>query len=184
MGNLTALQYQAGLSVKNFTIPTPDGFSLPIRLYRPAPEAKILLHLYYYIHGGGFLFGSLESSDYECRRVCIANQIAVLSVNYRHTDTHSYLTKHNDAWYALEYATAHAAEWEIDVGKIIIAGESAGANLAAAVVMRAKKNVFKTLHASHYILKCCLTFADDANFGASTFKSFPMSSGPLPKPSV
>lgn len=146
---------EAGLKIKTFTCPTPDGCDLPLRLYYPVsnnflenpsatpmPRGPSLLPLYYYLHSVGFLFGSLSSDDYDCRRLCAAHSIVVLSVNYRHTDTDTYPTQHNDAFTALQFALDYALEWGVDAEKIIVAGESAGASLAAATVIRAHNEVY------------------------------------------
>jgi acetyl esterase len=61
-------------------IEVPGEVTLPARLYRPDGEPRPLL---VFLHGGGFVFGDLESHDAMCRRLCLTAHVAVLAVDYR-----------------------------------------------------------------------------------------------------
>lgn len=93
------------------------------------------------MHGGGFLFGCLESSAAECARIAADLAVVVCHVEYRHTDVASYPAQHDDAWAAFRWAVESAADWGVDEKCVIVSGESAGANLAVGVAVRAAKEV-------------------------------------------
>ena len=99
------------------------------RLYRnsSASGQKVIV----YFHGGGFVFYNIESHDYVARRLCSMNDCTVISVDYRLAPEHTFPAAHEDAYKAIEYVAAHAEELGIDAAKIIVAGDSAGGNLAA-----------------------------------------------------
>lgn len=119
--------------VKDFSI---DG--IKVRLYRNSdqPNQKLIV----YFHGGGFVLYNIESHDYVTRRLCSMNECTVISVDYRLAPEHTFPAAHEDAYKVIEYASAHADELGIDASKIIVAGDSAGGNLAACAVHHFKDN--------------------------------------------
>jgi len=102
---------------------------IPIRIYRysAAPKQPVII----YFHGGGFVYYSIASHDYVARRHCALNQCTVISVDYRLAPEHPFPAAHQDAYTVIEYVSEHAAALGIDASKIIVAGDSAGANIAA-----------------------------------------------------
>nr|WP_308417957.1 alpha/beta hydrolase [Metallosphaera hakonensis] len=86
------------------------------------------LQLVYY-HGGGFVFGSVESYDGLVRLLSKESGMTVLSVGYRLAPEHKYPTPVNDAWDALLWLRENYLKEE----KVCVAGDSAGGNLAAVV---------------------------------------------------
>lgn len=102
---------------------------IPVRIYRysAAPKQPVII----YFHGGGFVYYSIESHDYVARRHCALNQCTVISVEYRLAPEHPFPAAHQDAYTVIEYVHEHAEELGIDPSKIIVSGDSAGANIAA-----------------------------------------------------
>lgn len=119
--------------IRDFSI---EGIN--VRLYRNSgnPNQKVMV----YFHGGGFVFYNIESHDYVARRLCVMNDCTVLSVDYRLAPEHTFPAAHEDAYRAIEYVATHADELGIDADKIIVAGDSAGGNLAACAVHHFKNN--------------------------------------------
>jgi len=73
----------AGMFERNITIPTRDGSSISIRVYRPdSPPAK-QCPLYVNFHGGGFVLGDLDSDAYLCRMLVQKLEVVVVDVDYR-----------------------------------------------------------------------------------------------------
>lgn len=110
--------------VKDFQI---DG--IKVRSYRNStqPNQKVLV----YFHGGGFVFYNIESHDYVARRLCSMNDCVVISVDYRLAPEHTFPSAHEDAYKVIEYVATHANELGLDASKLVLAGDSAGGNLAA-----------------------------------------------------
>jgi acetyl esterase len=85
-----------------------------------------------YLHGGGFVVGGLESHDDICAEICAKSGFPVMSVAYRLAPEHVFPAALDDAWLAYEFLS--------EVGqRIIVAGDSAGANLCAAICIRARR---------------------------------------------
>jgi acetyl esterase len=122
-------------SVTNLSIPGPVG---PIRArhYRPVDgQGEPLL---VFCHGGGQVVGDLETHDDVCRQICREGGLHVLSVDYRLAPEHKAPAGSDDAYAAFQWALAHADELGADPGQVAVGGDSAGANLAALVSMRAR----------------------------------------------
>ncbi|MFO1095852.1 MAG: alpha/beta hydrolase [Planctomycetaceae bacterium] len=125
------------VKIENRTIPGPAG-ELPARIYRPT-EQRAALPIVLYFHGGGWVVGSITSHDALCRRMCGQSGCIVLSVDYRLAPEHKYPAAVDDAFAATRWAAAHAQELGGDPGRIAVAGDSAGGNLAAAVCLLARE---------------------------------------------
>lgn len=129
-----------GLSTKNISIPTRDGHSLSCRLYSPDNRATSteLTPLYIYLHGGGFLFGSIETEDMHCRLLCVNVPCVVMNIDYRHTPEWKFPTQFNDVFDAVDWVfqTDRAGELGYDPNNVILGGISAGGTMALAAAVR------------------------------------------------
>ncbi|PKO62420.1 MAG: alpha/beta hydrolase [Betaproteobacteria bacterium HGW-Betaproteobacteria-18] len=121
--------------IENFTLPTRDGFELPVRLYAPGDESLPVL---VYVHGGGFTIGSIATHDVLCRHLSHLAHCAVLSVDYRLAPEHRFPTAFEDAWDAVKWVAVHGAEKGLDPTRIAVGGDSAGGTLAAACALQAR----------------------------------------------
>ena len=90
-----------------------------------------------YYHGGGFTFGDLDSHDQLCRRLAMAGELRVISVEYRLAPEAPFPAAVDDAWAALADIVARSDELGIDPQRIGVGGDSAGANLSAVTARRA-----------------------------------------------
>ncbi|MFT4199763.1 alpha/beta hydrolase [Gordonia sp. (in: high G+C Gram-positive bacteria)] len=86
-----------------------------------------------YFHGGGWTIGSRASHDGPARDLAVDAGVDVLNVDYRLAPEHPFPAAADDALAAWRYAVDHAAEWGVDPDAIVVAGDSAGGNLAAVV---------------------------------------------------
>ena len=109
---------------------------LPYRLY--LPESAGPHPIVAYFHGGGWVLGSHASDDAFCRDLCKRADVAVISLDYRHAPEAPFPAAPDDAWAALQWVAAHAADLGGDPECLIVAGWSAGGNLAAGVCQRAR----------------------------------------------
>jgi len=126
------------------TIPGPEGV-LPVRVYTPKGEGPFPVIVYF--HGGGWVLGSLDTSDATCRGLADVNSALVVSVDYRRAPEHKYPAATEDAYAALEYLLEHAQELGGDPRRVAVAGESAGANLATvACLMAAERGGKQPVH--------------------------------------
>ena len=113
-------------SVENRTIPGPDG-DLPVRILTPNdatdPPAVIV-----FFHGGGWVVGDLDSHDRTTQRLAQATGAVVVSVDYRLAPEHRFPAAADDAYAATLWAAEHFGP-----SRLVVAGDSAGGNLAAVV---------------------------------------------------
>jgi cation diffusion facilitator CzcD-associated flavoprotein CzcO/acetyl esterase/lipase len=116
-------------------LPGADG-PLPYRLYRPATPGPHPVIAYF--HGGGWVLGDLDSDDPLCRDLCDRIGAVVVSVNYRHAPEARFPAAADDAFAAVEWIAAHAAELGGIPGQLVVAGWSAGGNLATVAAQRAR----------------------------------------------
>ena len=122
--------------VENRDIPGPAG-ALPVRIYWPeASDGPAPLVVF--CHGGGFVLCSLDTHDELCRALCRGAGAVVVSVDYRLAPEAPYPAAADDCYAGLVWAVAHAAELGADAGRVAIAGDSAGGNLAAVTALRAR----------------------------------------------
>jgi acetyl esterase len=115
--------------VQDLRIPARDGAPLPARLYAPSTRAGLPLLLY--LHGGGFTVGSLQTHDALCRELARLAGCMVVSLDYRLAPEHKFPAASNDAWDALAWLAAHAADLGADPARLAVGGDSAGGTLAA-----------------------------------------------------
>ena len=108
------------------------GHRLAVRIYTPLVPPGPLPGLVYF-HGGGLVAGSLETHDGIARALAQASGCRVLSVDYRLAPEHRFPAALDDGVAAVAFIAAHAEEFSVDARRLGIAGDSAGATLAAAV---------------------------------------------------
>lgn len=117
------------------TIPVDAG-SIDLRIYRPADDAPLPIHLF--LHGGGWVGGdiSLNFVEAACRERAVGASCVVVAVNYRKSPEHQFPVPLNDCHAALTWAIEHAQEFNGRPDLVTIGGQSAGANLAAALCLK------------------------------------------------
>lgn len=121
--------------VESFTVPTRDGFELPVRLFAPTHDPLPTL---IYLHGGGFTVGSIATHEVLCRHLSHLAHCSVLSVGYRLAPEHRFPTAFEDAWDALHWAATQGQSKGLDSSRMAVGGDSAGGTLAAACALQAR----------------------------------------------
>jgi len=125
--------------IEDSEIRGPGGQAMALRFYYPPTQQSTWLPALVYFHGGGFVSGSIESSDGICRMLCARAQCCVVSVAYRLAPEAKFPAAVLDAYTALSYVHENADEHGIDHHKIAVGGDSAGANLATVVARQTKE---------------------------------------------
>ncbi len=117
-------------AVRDIEIPGPGG-AIPARVYKPVPDP---VGTVVYYHGGGWVLGCLDEFDAVCQALAAASGARVVSVDYRLAPEHRFPAAIDDAFAALvRVAAQHPEE------PIVVAGDSAGGNLAAVSALRARE---------------------------------------------
>lgn len=109
-----------------------DADGVPCRLYARSVNAPILV----YAHGGGWVYGSVETADRMCRRIADRSGCAVLSVGYRLAPEYVYPAALDDVETVLRYVRREGARVGVDPARLAIGGDSAGGLLATVVARR------------------------------------------------
>lgn len=111
--------------------------STALRLYQKS--ADVVAPVVMYFHGGGFVLGSIESHDTLCRRLAFESGLTVISVGYRLAPEHVFPAAFDDCYRATEFVVGNANELRVDGSRVVVAGDSAGGGLAAAVALQASE---------------------------------------------
>jgi len=117
------------------TYPGADG-DLAYRLYRPdtpGPHPVVL-----YFHGGGWVLGGADSDDPLCRDLCVQSDSIVVSCDYRHAPEARFPAAVDDGYAALQWVAANAESLGGLAGPVVVAGWSAGGNVAAVTCQTAR----------------------------------------------
>jgi acetyl esterase len=122
--------------VEELVLPAADGTALPARLYAGSSQRPLPALLY--LHGGGFVIGSLETHDSLCRQLALRSGGAVLALDYRLAPEHRFPTAVEDAWCALQWLRRSGHELGLDSGRLAVGGDSAGGTLAAVCALLAR----------------------------------------------
>lgn len=112
--------------------------SIPMRLYYPRDRGRELLPVLIYFHGGGFVVGSPDSHDAPCRILAKHSDCLVISVAYRMAPEYPAPIPVNDSWAAAQWIAAHVRDFGGDPNQLAVGGDSAGANIATLLCMRAR----------------------------------------------
>ncbi|WP_338089805.1 alpha/beta hydrolase [Nocardioides lijunqiniae] len=115
----------------------------PSRLYTPSVAEEGAqrqpLPLLVFFHGGGFMYGDLDSHDAPCRVLAERAGVRVLAVTYRLAPESPFPAAYDDALAAYAWAVEHAESLGCDPTRMAVGGDSAGGNLAAGVALEAAR---------------------------------------------
>jgi acetyl esterase len=120
---------------RDFAVPGPTG-PIPLRMYRPIHvSAQEVLPCLIFMHGGGWVLGSLESHDGLCCRLANQARCSVIAIDYRLAPEHPFPAAIDDCEAAYLAIIDGAFALGIDAERIAVGGDSAGANLAAVLAL-------------------------------------------------
>ncbi len=109
--------------------------ALTARLYTP-PHGSETLPVLVYLHGGGWVAGSVATHDPFCRLLSQAAGVIIASIEYRLAPEHRHPAALEDALTAVHWAANNAAQWGGDPARLAVGGDSAGGYLAAVAANR------------------------------------------------
>ncbi|WP_337860563.1 alpha/beta hydrolase [Ferroplasma sp.] len=118
--------------VKDYKIKL-NNRTINARMYSNSNSKSALI----YYHGGGFIFGNIETYDNFCRFIAKESGIKIISIEYRLAPENKFPDAFNDAFDSFNYINKNRENFGIE-GKIGVGGDSAGANLAAALCLKCK----------------------------------------------
>jgi acetyl esterase len=122
-------------SVVNRDIQGPAG-SLPLRIYTPRGNGPYPIMVFF--HGSGFVVCDLDTHDAMCRNLCVGTGSVVVSVDYRLAPENKFPAAPDDCLAATRWAVDNAGALQGDTSRVVVAGDSAGGNLAAVTALRCR----------------------------------------------
>jgi len=122
-----------GVDITDPIVPRDTGPPIPVRVYRgaAAPSPGVI-----YCHAGAFVLGNLDTDHRQCVELARRGGCTIVSVDYRLAPEHPYPAALDDAVAVLQWVSSNAADLGVDAGRLAVAGNSAGAALAAGLAQR------------------------------------------------
>jgi acetyl esterase len=165
---------EAVAAVRDLEVPGPGGL-IPVRLFRPLAERvesadrrslvdRGALPLVAYLHGGGWVVGTIDAFDPLCRALANASGALIASIGYRLAPEHPFPAAPEDARAAVRWLAANAAKLGGDPARIGIAGDSAGGNLAAVTARRLRDEGDSPLRFQALIYPVCDSALDTPSY--------------------
>lgn len=157
-----------------------NGGSIRLRHYRPGgndsgiPRAVVL-----FLHGGGWVIGSVETHDRICRYLAATSGLDVVSVDYRLAPEYPFPTPLEDSIAALDFVSDRAGEYGWDPNRIIVAGDSAGGNLATVLATDPGCIVSGTTIIGQMLLYPVANLLHESDSYARITDGFPLTAGSM-----
>ncbi|MGD9543750.1 MAG: alpha/beta hydrolase [Methylocystis sp.] len=133
----SAAQLYPQVAVTTLAVPSEAG---PIRCACFAPPGKDPKPMMLYVHGGGFVVGRSEDTAFVTSRIAAENDLLVVSVNYRCAPEWPFPAGLDDCMAVLRWMRDKGADIGGDASRILVCGDSAGGNLAAALPIRGRED--------------------------------------------
>jgi acetyl esterase/lipase len=132
-----AIKAAMGVVTRDGTYKAAMG-DLPARIYRPAADGDTPLPVVLYIHGGGWVVGSIDSDDWSARAIAKKADAMVVSIEYRRAPEYKFPAGYDDAFAAYQWILNDAGALNGDLSRIAVIGEGVGAGMAANVAVMAR----------------------------------------------
>ncbi len=127
-----------GVASSDHYAPGPAGApAVMVRIYQPETRPALLPALLW-IHGGGYVLGDVASDDLKAKKLALALNCVVASVEYRLAPEYPFPAPLEDCYAALKWLSAHARQFGVNPERIAVGGASAGGGLAAALALLAR----------------------------------------------
>lgn len=127
-----------GVTTEDRQVPGPEGAAdVAVRIYQPTDRSDTLPALLW-IHGGGYVLGSIETGDLRARQLAKAVPCVAVAVEYRLAPEHPFPAPLEDCYAALKWLSSHCDGLGVEKSRIAIGGISAGGGLAASLALLAR----------------------------------------------
>jgi acetyl esterase len=124
--------------IKDTTLPVGPTGQTNIRVVRPK-DATGVLPVIIYVHGGGWVLGDRTTHDRLVRELAVGANAALVFVDYERSPEARFPTAIEQGYAVAKYVADHAADLKVDAARLVIAGDSVGGNMAAAIALMAKE---------------------------------------------
>jgi acetyl esterase/lipase len=171
-GRTTVNDAQAGeiarspADIQDLKIPGGPSGEVSVRIVRPQ-NAPATLPVVLYIHGAGWVFGNGHTHDRLIRQLAVGVQAAVVFPIFSLSPEAKYPTAIEEIYAVATWLAEHGHEHGLDAGRLAIAGDGAGGNMAAAVSL-----LSKTRAGPRFVQQVLFYPATDANFDTGSYRQF------------
>ncbi|NXJ96752.1 AAAD deacetylase, partial [Corythaixoides concolor] len=135
---MATADYVAPTSDENVTVTDTEFSEVPVRLYLPRKGSDGLRRAVVYFHGGGWSLGHAGMKSYDHLNRWTANRLnaVVVSVSYRLAPKYHFPVQFEDVYSVTKFflQSSVLSQYEVDPDRVCVAGDSAGGNLAAALL--------------------------------------------------
>jgi acetyl esterase len=140
--------------VEELVIPGDHGHSIPARLYCPAKRGGQPAPVLVYYHGGGWVIGDLDTHDSLCAETARTLGMTVIAIDYRLAPEHPFPAAADDCLAATRWIGGSPKEIGHAVTGLVVAGDSAGGNLAAVCAQQLHDKLAVPILAQWLIYPC------------------------------
>nr|XP_005023727.3 arylacetamide deacetylase isoform X1 [Anas platyrhynchos] len=137
---ITVAEHVAPTSDENVTVTDTEFSNVAVRLYLPRKPASGLRRAVIYFHGGGWCVGQAGMKSYDLLSRWTSSQLdaVVVSVDYRLAPKYHFPVQFEDVYSVTKFflQSSVLSQYGVDPNRVCVAGDSAGGNLAAAVVQK------------------------------------------------
>jgi acetyl esterase len=159
-----------GVSIEDRVLPVGPTGQTRIRIVRPE-GAQGGLPVVVYFHGAGWVMGDTTTHDRLVRQLAVGAHAAVVFVDYERSPEARYPVAIEQDYAVTKYVAEHPAEFDVDAGRLAIAGDSVGGNMAAVVSLLAKERKGPTIAAQLLFYPVTDAGMDDGSY--ETFANGP-----------
>lgn len=154
------------VAIEDRVIPTAISGDVSVRIFRPAGAAGVLPAVVY-AHGGGWVLGDRDTHDRLARDLAAGAGCALVFVNYTPSPEARFPEALDQIYGVAGWVAEHGADAELDATHLVVGGDSAGGNLAAAVTLAAKQRGGPRI--AFQVLFYPVT---DANFDTASYRQY------------
>jgi acetyl esterase len=123
--------------ITDMAVPGGPSGTVPVRIVRPR-QARGPLPVIVYLHGAGWVFGSIHTHDRLIRELAVGTDAAVVFPSYSLSPEARYPTAIEECYAVAAWVAEQGAAWDLDQARIAVAGDSVGGNMSIAVTLLAK----------------------------------------------
>jgi acetyl esterase len=143
-GAQSSIQYNIPAAVEETTFPVGPTGKVLVKIVRPEGASGTLTPIIY-IHGGGWILGDRHVFDRHIRSLAIGANAAVFFVEYDRSPESTFPVAPEQGYAVLEYVAKNASSLKVNASKLVVAGDSVGGNMTAALCMLAKERSGPTI---------------------------------------
>ncbi|WP_127593290.1 alpha/beta hydrolase [Paenibacillus lautus] len=133
------------VEIEELTINGGPKGSVSLTIVRPQ-NAPSVLPVILYTHGAGWVFGNVHTHDRLIRELAVGSQSAVVFTNYSLSPENRYPVAIEEVYAALDWVAENGSQYGFDTNRIVVAGDSVGGNMSAAITLMAKDRKGPKIH--------------------------------------